>query len=199
MDKKTRTSFTYNHSAEAFAKIFDTGKPRKEDIKAAFALRGKDNPLVLEVGCGSGRDAKEIMKKTDRYIGIDVAENMIKMCEKKVPDGRFYHADIESFSFPKRLDIVFAFDSLLHICIHALEKFFQTAHANLNKGGIVYISMKTGPYHEETHVDCYGIRTFYFYEPEEIKALTNGLFKTVFEEARQFDEQERFVMAFKKI
>jgi SAM-dependent methyltransferase len=198
MDKKTRTTFTYNHSAKDFAKMFDTGKPRSRDINNAFELRGKKNPLVLEVGSGSGRDAKEILKQTNRYIGIDIAEHMVEIAKKKVPKGRFIQADIESFVYPKRLDIIFAFDSLLHICVHALEKFFQNAHTNLNKDGIIYISMKTGPYHEETHVDCYGIRTFYFYEMEEVETLTAELFDIVYQEERSFDDEARFVMAFKK-
>jgi predicted TPR repeat methyltransferase len=198
MDKKARTTLTYNHSAIDLAKKFDTGKPRKEDIAKAFDLRGKKNPLVLEIGSGSGRDAKEILKNTERYIGIDIAEHMIEISKKKAPKGRFIHADVERFSFPKRLDIIFAFDSLLHICIHALEKFFQNAHKHLAKDGIVYISMKTGPYHEETHVDCYGIRTFYFYEMEEVEETAKELFDVVYKENRDFDDEERFVMALKK-
>lgn len=57
MDKKNQTILTYNESATSLAKKFDELGARISDIEEAFALIQKDNPFVLEIGCGNGRDA----------------------------------------------------------------------------------------------------------------------------------------------
>ena len=36
------------------------------DLEETFNLVGKKNPKVLEIGCGNGRDAREIIKRTKK-------------------------------------------------------------------------------------------------------------------------------------
>ena len=69
MDKKTQTINTYDNSAEALAKKFDERGARILDIEETLSFIKTDNPHVFEIGCGNGRDALEILKRTNNYLG----------------------------------------------------------------------------------------------------------------------------------
>lgn len=171
MNKKEQTIDTYNKSAAKLAQKFDLQGVRTTDIEQVFKLLKKDNPKVLEIGCGNGRDAQEIIKRTTDYIGIDISEGLIRIAEQNLPKSNFQIADIETYEFPKNLDIIFAFASLIHISKESLKEIFNRAITSLTPGGIFFISLKYGPYEEVTKEDEYGIRTHYLYTPEEIVLL----------------------------
>ena len=124
MNKKQQTIDTYNATAELMAGKFTAIGPRVEDVLQAFSYIQKYSPRVVEIGCGNGRDAGEILTHTSDYIGIDVSTEMIRLAKKSLPDSasKFIVADIEDFKFPERIDIVFSFASLLHTPKEALEK-----------------------------------------------------------------------------
>ena len=171
IDIKKQTVETYNKNASALAKKFANLGPRIEDIHRGFSYISKDNPNVLEIGCGYGREAKEILKLTNRYLGIDISDEMIKMAKREVPNGNFVVADIENYIFPSNLDIIFSFASLLHPDKETLKLILEQAYEALSEGGIFYISLKLDKYHSETQDDEFGIRTYYYYTPEDIKEL----------------------------
>jgi len=68
MDKKQQTIDTYNATAEQMAVKFSDLGPRMSDIQRAFSYVMKFAPRVMEIGCGNGRDAQEILKHTDQYL-----------------------------------------------------------------------------------------------------------------------------------
>lgn len=172
MDKKSQTIKTYNDSADALAKKFDNLGARVSDIEETFALVNKENPKVLEIGCGNGRDAEEITKRTNDYLGLDVSEKLIDLARIKVPQAQFEVADIVSFEFPKNLDIVFAFASLIHITKQEFEVIIKRIYDALNSSGIVRISLKySDAYKELTEESEFGIRTYYHYSQKDIEEL----------------------------
>lgn len=87
MDKKIQTTNTYNQSAQSLAEKFDKQGSRISDIEETLsALKDHDGEIrVLEIGCGNGRDAAQIIKRVDYYLGVDISENMIAIARKKVP------------------------------------------------------------------------------------------------------------------
>ena len=68
MKKKQQTIETYNATAENMAKKFSDIGTRVEDIIQVFSYIQKDIPKVVEIGCGNGRDASEILKHTPNYL-----------------------------------------------------------------------------------------------------------------------------------
>ena len=174
VDKKQQTIDTYNKTASLMAEKFDDLGARVDDINETFKIITKKNPSVLEIGCGNGRDAMEIIKRTNNYLGIDIADNFIKIAKEKVPQGKFETGDIENYNFPNNLDIVFAFASLIHVQKESLRKIFQELYKALNKGGVIRVSMKYGDnYKEVSKKDEFGIRTYYFYSEKDIKELAS--------------------------
>lgn len=170
MDKETIV--TYDRAAEAYARKFAGIGPRVSDIDRVFKVVGKENPRVLELGCGDGRDALEICKRTNNYVGIDVSKEMIMLARQKVPGGSFSVADLDTFPFTSPVDIIFAFASLLHVAKDSFAQVLKKAYIALPPGGIFYISLKEGKYQGgEIVKDGYGERLFYYYEEVDIRLL----------------------------
>jgi SAM-dependent methyltransferase len=175
MDKKNQTIHTYNESSASLAKKFDQLGARIDDIAETFSLTRKENPFVLEIGCGNGRDAAEIARRTNHYLGIDISEKLIELAKQKVPSANFQVADIETFIFPYGLDMVFAFASLIHVPKEALVKILIEARAALNEDGVMRLSMKYADvYTETTKEDEFGTRTYYLYSKGDIEKATLG-------------------------
>lgn len=198
MSKKEETIATYDTAALGMAQKFRDLGARVKDIERGFELVGKENPNVLEIGCGDGRDAKEITRKTDKYHGIDISKSMIAVASEYVPNASFEVADAEEYSFPKELDLIFSFASLLHSNKESVEKVLKYAYDALNPGGIFYISLKHDEYHEGSKTDEFGTRTYYFYTPELIKELAGEKYTAVFEDVHDLRGQKWFVIALRK-
>jgi len=166
---------TYDRAAAAYAKKFAGIGPRVRDIKEAIAAWGSTAPRVLELGCGDGRDAKEIIKLSSDYLGIDNSKGMISIARKQVPQAKFVVADMATYDFSVPVDIIFAFASLLHIDKETLALVLQRARTALSAGGIFYLSVKRGEYHGgEVVSDEYGERIFYYYQKSDIMDLAQG-------------------------
>ena len=101
------------------------GKPRIDFAVAAEALKatGLSNPLVVEVGCGSGYYSEVLsllLHQKVRYIGIDYASNMTALAHACYPDVPFVTA--EAGSLPLKAgccDVLFSGTSLMHIADYA--------------------------------------------------------------------------------
>lgn len=190
MDKKEQTTETYNKSAKELANKFDNQGARITDIEDIFRVIKKNNPNTLEIGCGNGRDAKEILKYTNKYLGIDISRELIKLAKEKVPQGNFNVIDVENFEFPKNLDVVIAFASLLHNDEENVKIIFNKVFESLNDNGVFFVSLKYGDkYKEITKNDEFGIRTFYLYSSDKIKELSNK-FKIIKEDIRDLRGQK---------
>ena len=172
----TRTIDTYDRGASYYSKKFTGIGSRVKDIERAFVYVNKQFPTTLELGCGDGRDAKEICKRTNRYIGIDASKQLLNVARKRVSRATFYVADIESYEFESGIDVVFAFASLLHVPRGKLKDVFKRAHKALNKGGIFYISTKEGIYNDGGAVvtDENWDRVFYLYSESDLRDLSCG-------------------------
>lgn len=112
-DYRKLTVETYDKSAKELAEYFRGIGPRTNDIQLAIELAGNPPaPRILEIGCGDGRDAREIVGLTPNYTGFDISKELIKIARQHVPQGNFEVADAISYPYPANdLDVVFA---LLH-------------------------------------------------------------------------------------
>ena len=196
---KQRTIVTYDKSAQEHGIKFDQIGARVHDVELAFTYLSRLNPRVVELGCGNGRDAVIITNRTNDYLGIDLSEEMINLAQEKVPGANFQVADLETFQFPEGTDIIFAFASLLHSDRDSVKRVLENANQALNPGGVFFISLKLGEYHQRImDREGYGPKTFYFYTPEEIKALAPEELKSVYQETERFNKQDWFNIILQK-
>ena len=118
---------------------------------------------------------------------MDISTEMLEIAKENVPEADFAQADIDTYQFPKGVDIVFAFASLLHSSKESLFGLFTRMHNALNEDGIVYMSLKRGDSYSTAVVeDQYGPRKFYYYTRETLLEIAGSKFEEVF-----YEEQER--------
>lgn len=127
---------------------YSLGPTRREVLKIVLPLLKKNNKLrILDIGCGTGQLIKEISNEYEHvnYLGIDVAENMIKEAKNnnlKNKNIKFKTCPIEKFNTKDKFDII--------ICTHAfpyfpnkeevLKKIYKLSNKNAN---IVIVNSST--------------------------------------------------------
>lgn len=191
---------TYDKSALALAEYFKGIGSRVDDIEKALELAGNpSSPRIVEIGCGDGRDAKEIIKRTSNYVGFDISEGMINIAREYVPNAHFEVSDAVSYNYPDKTNIVYAFASLLHLDKNEISEVLNKVHESLKSNGIFYISSKYMPeYSEKIKSDQYGERLFYFYNPELIKDIAGDGYESVYETRQTLGSTEWFEIALRK-
>jgi len=197
---RQETIDTYNKSAKELAKYFQGYGARTKDIELGLKLAGKPKSArVVEIGCGDGRDAAEIIPRVQFYVGCDISSELIKIAQAKVPAGTFEIADVMNFEFPDNLDVVYAFASLLHLDKTEIKTVLQKVERALKTGGVFYVSLKYAPhYQEKIKKDKYGKRLFYFYSPEEIAELAGNAFRVVVTDLHTHGDTKWFTIALQK-
>ena len=201
MDWKTQTVKVYNEAAKELAEYFKGIGARIDDIELGLKLAhvDKNNARVVEIGCGDGRDAEEIVKRVEWYEGYDPSIELLKIAREKVPAASFVEADALTYKYPENLDVVFAFASLLHVDRTDMKVAFEKIASSLREGGIAYISLKERPeYVEEIKKDEYGKRMFYYYTPPIIKEIAGKSFSPVHENHLTIGHTDWFTLALKK-
>lgn len=200
MDWNAKTVNTYDSSANELAKYFKGIGARIDDIELGIRLCvSKDKPRVIEIGCGDGRDAAEIIPRVSSYVGVDPSEGLLEIARKRLPSATFIKADALSYVYPENTDVIYAFASLLHINKSDMKLALEKASKCLRSGGIYYISLKErDEYTEEVKNDQYGERMFYYYSPAIIRDLSAQWFDVVHQEHQQIGHTAWFTIALKK-
>ncbi len=195
-----RTRDTYNKSAQPLSDHYDKIGAREGDINLAFALAGNpENALVLEIGCGNGRDARAILRRTPYYIGIDTSEAMIERAKQRVPKGQFFVADAVTYDFRGPYDIVFALAQFRHMDLEEATTVLKKAYDALRTGGILYVSSNhADKYYCKTRKDAFGTRDIYYYNPDILQKHAPPGLKKVQELYDMVDDQQWFEIAFQK-
>jgi len=113
------------------------GQARRDLLVAAEAVNytGLPDPLILEVGCGSGYYSEilsYLLGRRMRYVGLDSSQAMASLAHKRYPDRAFVTGDGTSLPFAdSSFDIVLNGVSLMHILRYeaAIEESRRIARA----------------------------------------------------------------------
>lgn len=198
MSLKQETVATYNRAAGHFIREFNSIGPRVSDIERTFSYLDKPNPKILELGCGNGRDAQEILKRTADYLGIDASEGLLQEAIRTNPTGRFKLARIEKFDFPPDQDAIIAFASLLHLNKHAVDGALRKADTALSPNGVFFISTQLGEYRRETREESTGKRTYYLYTPDMLVDMAPRRLVEVFRDTQHIKGKDWFTLILQK-
>jgi SAM-dependent methyltransferase len=197
-DKTTQN--TYNHSAQIFSDYFATVGSRIWDIdKGISFLKPRIQINVFEIGCGDGRDGAEIAKRSKKYLGIDYSEGMIAIARQNHPKLNCIVGDMVNYEYPKNVDIIFSFASILHLDKDELIKVLDKCKNSLKANGIIYISSKYKPeFCSESKQDHAGMRRFYYYNPDIILKLASNKFTELHRDLQSKGGTKWFVQILKK-
>ncbi|WP_318493272.1 class I SAM-dependent methyltransferase [Photobacterium leiognathi] len=140
----------YNKSAEEF---FEKNHNLNLTDTYNFAMEyipelGEGGLSILDVGCGTGRDAVEFAKKNHNVIGFDGSYRMTEIAinqTKKYDNIKILNSTFEDFEPENVFDIIWAQCSLLHVKYDCLGEIFKKYGLWLrDDNSVFFISFKFG-------------------------------------------------------
>ncbi|MEU3725785.1 class I SAM-dependent methyltransferase [Streptomyces sp. NPDC031705] len=106
-------------------------------------------PRVLDIGCGTGRDAAWLHRHAGRRVtGIDTAAAMLDHARRRHPGPDYHRADLRDFALGRTFDAVLCLDSALLYC-HTnddLTACLTACRRHLAPGGLLVAEMRNGSY-----------------------------------------------------
>lgn len=164
----------YNKIAEEFSQRNSVSLYNAEfQLFRSFVKNGNK---ILEIGCGTGRDAEELVKLNFDCTGIDASEGMLAIARERVKQGRFQIGDFYRLDFPDHtFDGFWAAASFLHVPKNEIDNVLREARRILKPGGIGFISLKQKTIMDEGYIRAAragGIeRYFAFYAKDEFGGI----------------------------
>ncbi len=131
----------YNERAEEFAQ--NTAEACPTESLRAFTDLLPDDGLVLDWGCGTGRDSRVLLNQGFLVVSTDASQTMCNLAH----DLFRVRANCETFGELNavcKYDGIWACASLLHVKLTRLPILLQKAHKALKPKGVLYASFKLG-------------------------------------------------------
>lgn len=131
----------YNQNAASF--FSNTVDLDMSALHDRFLSSLSSGAMILDAGCGSGRDAKAFLERGFRVTAFDASAELARMAAE--------HTGIEiavrRFSEMREVscyDGIWACASLLHLQAHAISAALQGLWTALKPGGVCYLNFKLG-------------------------------------------------------
>ena len=163
---KNNTLDFYNNNSKTYIETtltIDMSKLYKE-----FLNNIPKGGIILDLGCGSGRDSKAFIDKGYKITAVDgskeLAQSASKLIGQEVLVSKF-----EDLSLIDKFHWIWACASLLHVNKKDILNVIKNVSSNLNDNGIFYMSFKYG---EDEYIDEKG-RYFNCYTEETFNELIN--------------------------
>ncbi|MEW2805520.1 class I SAM-dependent methyltransferase [Streptomyces massasporeus] len=135
-----------DHPALYEARFPDLGRLAARWTEDCLRRHGA-GPRVLDMGCGTGRDAAHLHGAGRAVTGADLSEAMLAHARAHHPGPRYVHADLHGFDLGS-FDAVVCLDSSLLYC-HTndqLDGFLASCHHALAPGGLLVAELRNGAY-----------------------------------------------------
>lgn len=131
----------YNTHAAAFAA--ETEHADMSECRKRFLRYLPHEGMILDAGCGSGRDMIAFSDAGFKVSGFDASEELCRIAAEKtgIPVRQKRFEDLEGYA---ECDGIWACASLLHVARADLPDVLNRLHGLLKPGGILYASFKYG-------------------------------------------------------
>ncbi len=142
------------HYREDLAYIHDVGHgdfalgaaPGILEIFARNSIRGG---LVVDLGCGSGLWAKELIKAGYRVLGIDISDAMVELARRRAPEAEFRVGSLFEVEIPPCAAVTAVSEVLNYLFDpenedRGLARLFRCVYDALAPGG-VFVFDALGP------------------------------------------------------
>ncbi len=133
----------YDQNAEQF--VAGTLSADMADTRKRFLDCLPAGALILDFGCGSGRDTKAFLQAGYR---VDATDGSQKLCERAsrltgIPVNRMLFTELDAKDI---YDGIWACASILHLNKRDLASVLRKIEMALKPGGVLYTSFKYGAY-----------------------------------------------------
>lgn len=134
----------YDRNAEGFR-----AATRDHDVSQNYAallsaIEAEPPYVILDLGCGPGRDLKHFRALGHRAVGLDGSKAFVEMARAE-SGCEVLHQDFIALTLPpEHFDGVFANASLFHVPRVALPDVLRRLHASLKPRGVLFCSNPRG-------------------------------------------------------
>lgn len=152
----SRTLAHYEHRTEEF-RAGTRDHDVTQNITALLRhIEGEPPFVILDFGCGPGRDLKALSTLGHRTIGLDGAAGFAAMARADT-GCEVWQQDFLALDLPAALfDGIFANASLFHVPAQELPRVLGQLRAALKPGGVLFSSNPRGENEEGWHGERYG-------------------------------------------
>lgn len=141
--KENKTINYYNSNVKEF--VSGTVSVDFESTQKKFISKLSENALILDFGCGSGRDTKYFISRGYR---VDAIDGSIELCKFA---SEYTGIEVKNMYFQElaevgKYDGIWACSSILHLPPNELVEVMKKMVLALKKQGIIYTSFKYGTF-----------------------------------------------------
>ena len=143
MDWKKETLDFYDQNAEEFAS--GTMAADMSETRSRFTAHIPPKGIILDFGCGSGRDTKAFLDSGFRVEAVDGSEELCALASAYtgITVRKMLFNELDS---QDRYDGIWACASILHLPRTELAEVIRKLEKALKYGGVLYTSFKYGEY-----------------------------------------------------
>jgi SAM-dependent methyltransferase len=140
---------------DAYAAYYDLlykDKDYSHEANYVHDLIVKHHPAaksILDMGCGTGKHAREFERFGYNVVGVDLSSSMISIANENYSSStiEFYEGDLRTVRLAKKFDVVVA---LFHVMSYQtedadIENALETASLHLNDDGLLIFDCWYGP------------------------------------------------------
>ena len=133
----------YNTNAEKFVK--NTISVEFTETQQHFLSKLKKGAIILDFGCGSGRDTRYFLEQGYRVEAIDGSEELCRLATQYT-GMKVKHMFFQELCEKEKYDGIWACSSILHLPLHELTDVMQRMSVALKENGVIYTSFKYGTF-----------------------------------------------------
>lgn len=173
-DPVQTTAATYREIAQAYSDAnLKTTLPKRDLDEFIEELRLRHGMIVLDVGCGNGRDAKYFCDNGLSVLGVDLCEKLLNIAQTTAPKAHFMRGDMRDLGFiaNSTFDGVWGSSSFLHVPKSDAARTLGEFRRVLVPRGVIYLSVKKGSNEEFVSQPYSSPRFFANYQLDEFKRL----------------------------
>lgn len=136
----------YNKNAKSF--IEGTLNVDFSQTQNLFLEYLEPSSIILDFGCGSGRDTKYFL---DCGYNVEAMDGSIELCKaaSEYAGIDVKHMYFQELSEVEKYDAIWACSSILHLRLADLEEVMGKMSTAIKMGGIIYTSFKYGTFFGE--------------------------------------------------
>jgi SAM-dependent methyltransferase len=161
MDDKETVKAGYNKIA---IKYLASRRIDSEDVRLLDELTEKlaIGARILDAGCGAGIPITRQLSTTFKVIGIDFAEQQVKLAHQAIPNAQFACQDITELGFKKEsFDAICSYYAIIHIPRRMHEKLFQRIYQLLKPLGWALLCLGAEDLEEDIVEDYMGTQMYW--------------------------------------
>jgi len=142
-DKTADTITYYNNQSKQYTQ--DTQSLDFSEFQNAFLAYLQPGALIVDLGCGAGRDSKAFMERGFRVIAVDGSKELATVAAEYIGQEVLCET-FQQYMPATMVDGIWACASLLHLPEDEIKEVIAKLTEKLNPDGVFYMSFKNGDF-----------------------------------------------------